>query len=235
MAITFVTSSTFTVPLGAGEVTQGLPVSLENDIVLICLCCDNLNEGAGNDGIVGQGYTNINGPTGTAPGRQITYKRMGATPDTTVVIDQEADKIITGLVQVWRGVDTVTAEDATATSASGNSANPNSPAIVTVTDNALVLSVALLDDDDSVPSVFPAGYTNTLSNNTGQGSTTVGATVGIASIIKTPAGSEDPGAYTITTDQWFAFSVALRPAAAAVVLPPQPTVVLDSRHRAASW
>ena len=214
MAITFVSEATWITALGAGTEVETLPGSLqENDIVLICLCADNLNEGAGNDGIIGQGYTNINGPTGTTPGRQICYKRMGATPDTTVTVTQEADKAITGIAQAWRGVDTTTAVDATATSASGLSANPNSPAIVTVTDGALVLSIALLDDDDSCPiTTYPSGYTNTLCNDAAVNDGANGATVGIASTIKATAGSEDPGAYTITSDAWFAFTVALRPA-----------------------
>ena len=213
MAITFVDQSTFTVAAGAGEVSQALPVSLQNDIVLIVLAADTMNEGAGNDGIVGQGYTSIVGPTGTAPGRQIAYKRMGATPDTSVTIDQEAAVIMAGLCQIWRGVDTTTAEDATSTAASGTSANPDSPAIITVTANALVLSISMLDDDDATVTTYPSGYTNTLSKNTGQGSTTVGATVSIASTIRASAGSEDPGAYTMSSsDAWFANSVAFRPA-----------------------
>ena len=213
MAITFVDSTTFTVAAGTGTVNIALPVSLQNDIVLICLAVDDI---ATTNGVQGQGYTNINGPTGTTPGRQICYKRMGATPDTSVDVSQEDLKIIAGLVQIWRGVSTSTAEDATATSASGNNTTPDSPAIVTATNDALVLSIMHLDDDDTTPSVFPSGYTNTLSKNTGQASTTVGATVAIASKIIATAGSENPGAYTTSSDQWFAFSVALKPAGAIV-------------------
>jgi len=214
MAIAFVAQNTFETAVGTGTETKTLPgTPATNDIVLICIAADSYTS---TSGVQGQGYTNIVGPTGTTPGHQICFKRMGSTPDTTVVVTRETGgtKKAAGLIQVWSGVDTTTAQDATATVATGLSANPNSPSITTVTDGARVFSVALLDDDESSGSVtYPSGYGNTLARDTNGAVSGDGATVAIASINKATAGAEDPGAYTITSDEWRAVTIALRPAA----------------------
>jgi hypothetical protein len=107
---------------------------------------------------------------------------------------------------VFRNVDQSVIEDAVTTSASGSSANPDSPSITTVTDNALVMSIASTATGDSTVT-DPPGYTRI--NGTSHSFNSMYASY----LIKTPAGAEDPGAWTNwSSGSWFALTVALRPA-----------------------
>ena len=76
-----------------------------------------------------------------------------------------------------------------------------------------MLAIALLDDDDATVSTWPTSYTDSqVPNNTGQASTTLGASVAISSRLNVSAGSEDPSATIFSSsDGFFAYSVALRP------------------------
>ena len=208
-----------TIAAGAGTEDITLPSGLaENDIVVVLLASDDALDNAGGDGgITTSGYTVIQSSgAGVAPGYILAYKRMTATPDTTITVDQLAGTVIAACVQVWRTVDATTAEDAASpTPATGTSASPDSPSITTVTNNARVIAVLLMDDDDAWASP-PQGYRDPISMNTGQASTTVGATVAMASFMQPSAGATDPGAFaTSGNDAWVANTFALRPVAAA--------------------
>jgi hypothetical protein len=211
MAWTKVAQTTFTVASGTGTESKTLPGSpQQNDIVIVCVASDvdNIHVTAG------QGYTVIGSEEDLNPSHEIAAKRMGASPDTSVEIDQANGAVGAGLIQIWRGADTTTFQDMAATTASGASGNPNPPSATTVTDGALVIAVGFLDDDDVASSVTaPTGYSNLLAADTGQSSTTVGCTVMIASLEKATAGAEDPGVFgTSGSDAWQAYTFALRPA-----------------------
>jgi hypothetical protein len=198
------------VAIAAGAGTQSITLPgppAANDLVVIAVagdisCADSIPAG----------YTKPDNGTGANPGANFGYKVMGATPDTTVLIAQHATVLKSCVVQVWRGGDAGTILDAAyPTTATGTSANPNPPSIITANANALVVAIAFLDDDDSTVSAYPSGYTNGKSANTGQASTTVGSTVAICSKVVASPGTEDPAAYTMSSsDTWQAGTISFR-------------------------
>jgi hypothetical protein len=214
MAITKVAEGAFLVEEDGTTQNLTLPgTPLENDIVVVAFGNDNFVAGVTINTSDYVAIHSIGGGSGT-PGRWIAYKRMGSTPDTVVNVDSEgADSAV--VIQVWRGVDTTTALDATPTNTTGTSASADPPSITTVTNGALVFAVAIFDDDDAAATATaPSGYTNLIAGDTGNASTSVGATVMMASKTVATAGAEDPAAFGGTADdQWAAITFALRPAA----------------------
>lgn len=161
------------------------------------------------------GYTQVGTVThgsGTMTLR-VFRKVQGVTPDTTAQFEGGGSAndgaVIVGVA--LRGVDTTTPEDATSTTNSGASTNPDPASITTVTDGAWVLAFAgmrLVDASVTVPS----GYTNhatTTANDTNP------QTAAVATILKSTAGAENPPNWTNwSTGDWCAVTVAVRPAAA---------------------
>jgi hypothetical protein len=139
-------------------------------------------------------------------------KIMGGTPDTTAQVEGrgDADTSVAAVCQVWRGADQTTPEDATATSA----LSENGAAIVTVTAGAVVISAVAVNNADATVTC-PSGYSNQVD---AAQSDTESIGVGMASILKAAAGSEDPGAWTIDTSGGVvSVTLAIRPAVAVVV------------------
>jgi len=206
MAITLVESKTG--GAAGSNVTLTFATSLlQNDVVVVF----GARSTANNPSIVTSGYTTIgtSEPLGGA-----FYKRMGASPDTNVVCTGESDAFYTAtyVCFVLRGVDTTTAEDATATTATATSTNPDAPSITTVTNNAWVIAFAGMAALDSAVTV-PSGYSNhaTLGTNGIIGDTTVAG----CTFEKTTAGAENPPSWTDwLSGTWKTYSIALRPAGA---------------------
>ena len=202
------------IPVGSSSTTVTFNVALaQNDIVIAVFGDD---DGLGVADFLSSGWSTLHSNAGVDPGRLVMYKRMGATPDTSFSFDQDGQVRTAYVWQVWRGADTTTAIDATATTATGASGLPDAPSYTPVTNGALVFAVGIQDDDDaSAGLAAPTGYTNLLSSDTGQGSTTVGATVMIASKELATAAAENPAAFTggSGNDAWAAITFALRPAA----------------------
>ncbi len=153
------------------------------------------------------GYTLIEGGTGTTATSvryNASYKFMTSTPDTALTLSNLAGEDHT-VVTVWRNVDTTTPMDVTDTRAEGTTGNPNPPAITTVTNNAMIVAVLFEDDITGTPTP-PSGYTLA-----GFQSVTFGA-VAQAYRSQTNAGTEDPGTWSISTnnDQYVALTIALR-------------------------
>ena len=148
----------------------------------------------------------------------VSWKLMGATPDTSVDVLASAviSRASAAVVHVWRGADQTTPIDVTTTTATGiNSALWNSPSITPVTSGAVVLSCGCGTGgavDNAITA--PTGYGNQVDISAASGSFAI--TVGIASKAWT-SGAEDPAAWTnITTgtaESWAAATVAIRPAA----------------------
>ena len=177
---------------------------LENDVVVIAA-----SGGTVAPAMTTAGYTQ----TGVNAGL-LAWKRMSASPDSSALIDitGTGGAVASAAVAIaFRGVDTTTAMDATITSATGSSTNPDSPSITTVTDGAAVISaMASLVSDASVTA--PSGYGDQVDINS---SDTLSATAGMAWLTKASAGAENPASWTnVSTGAWVAFTVALRPVAA---------------------
>lgn len=216
--VTFVGSESGPIASGGGTVDLDLPAGLvENDIVLIAIACDNALNSDGVDS--GAGYTAIYNSSANDPGHNVAYKRMGSTPDTTVTVNRNATAACAYVVQAFRGVDATTALDATPTSTDGSSDSTDAdhPSITTVTDGAMVVAIAVHDDDDAT-ATYPSGYTNgDYGISGGEFSGNLGAAVAMSSKIVASHGAEDPAATVFSaSDSWWAYTVALRPAASPV-------------------
>jgi len=99
---------------------------------------------------------------------------------------------------------------------SGNAGMPNSPAITTVTNGDVIVSLGFLDDDVVASSVTaPIGYS--LIGAAQYGTAGNGATVMAAFVQQPTAGATNPGAFGGTgTDAWVGSTFALRPVAGVI-------------------
>ena len=211
MAITREGQAAYALEIGTGSESLSLPGTvLEGDIVRIALACDR-SFGATNK-ILTSGYEAIYDLGTFYPELSVQYKRMGSTPDSSVLIEQLVDRKITVNIRVFRGVDTTTAIDATPTYTSGGSGSPNAPSFTSVTNGALHEIIGGIDDDDVTGGGAPSGWDDYFVSDTGQSSTTDGASVQSALKLMATAGSEDPGAFSGGDDEWEAVHYAWRPA-----------------------
>lgn len=130
---------------------------------------------------------------------EIYYKIMGATPDTSIVVNAH----LTGesssfTVHVFRNIDLTTPIDVTSTTATTTtSATPNPPAITPVTTNAIVFVVAgsAYGGGTTAASYTAAYLTNFLT--TGIASQTYDSVVGAGWVAWT-SGAYDPAAWTFS-------------------------------------
>lgn len=206
-----------------------LPTLAQNDVVYLFVVHSDISITL----TTPTGYTDIVATTNNSVTTNFTVyrKKMGASPDTTAVIVPSTTADIVAIAVCLRGVDRTTQEDATTTTFGWNSdANlPDSPSITTVTDNSWVISAFGLGESDTTVTA-PTGYSNQVDHNY-SGTSTI--TVGAATKQKTPAGAENPGAWSGigTFIWWYAVSVAVRPAVARSRI----LNVRQSLNRAASW
>jgi hypothetical protein len=98
----------------------------------------------------------------------------------------------------------------------GNAGMPNSPAITTVTNGDVIVSLGFLDDDRVASSVTaPAGYT--LIGAVQNATTANGSTVMAAFTQQATAGNTNPGAFGgAGSDPWVGSTFALRPIAGTI-------------------
>lgn len=213
MPITFIGSATASAINGANATITLPAATAQNDIVIVAL-------GAGaalvsNPGVT-NGYTLIDSTSGAAvASKWVGYKIMGASPDANVTLtgDGATNDAIAGLVLVYRGVDTTTPMDVTATHATGNSTNPDCPSITPTSNDCAIIAVANSEANDTTPGTV-AGYSAPVVIASAAETRPQGCAG--CYIIKTGGAgvAEDPGAYsTWTTGQWASTTIALRPAA----------------------
>jgi len=146
---------------------------------------------------------------------QTSYKRMGSTPDTTVTVPGSANNAdgLAYAIQVFRGVDTTTAEDVAATYATGTGDNkPNPAAITPVTSGAWILACGGGTASNGTTLYTTATLSGFLSAN---GADTNDGTVGVG-YFEWTSGPYDPVAFggggsTNTANSWGATTIALRP------------------------
>jgi hypothetical protein len=215
MAITLVGTVTGGATNG-GDVTLDLSsISLlENDVVFVV-------GGTGNSGTAAtvetSGYTEILATATSQIDFTANYKRMGVSPDTSVVCNGGASSSdgVVYVAYVLRGVDTTTAMDATRTvNVSGG--DPNTPSITTVTDGAWVFSV-FTSESAGVVNAAPTGYLSLL--NIARGGTNP-AQAGAAYRAVSPAGAENPSVWDTgfgAGTDYISASIAFRPAVAGLV------------------
>lgn len=199
------------VELGFGTQDIELPAGLqEGDVVLVMDAFDNAVEGDGLEANT-QGYT-VTTLDQASPGCHYGYKVMGSTPDTHVTLGQHGGYKGAYIITAWRGVDPNQVLDVpTPTKTTGVSSTISPPSIAPVTDGALVIVMAFLDDDDTTVAQFPPQYGAAYQSNTYQGLSDHAATLAMAGkLVK--AGEENPGNFVMNaSDAWIGATIALRP------------------------
>lgn len=199
-----------------GTLTGGSNTSPSaNDIVIVVYATGSTADRA--IGVTTAGYTEeaelYSNGTSFDTNLSFSWKRMGATVDTSVVVSATGNNADAGAVaiHVWRGVDTVTALDVARTTATGTgSGRPNPAAITPVTTSAVIIVAG--GGAANTGAVYTASY---LSNfRTATSADTNDAMVGIGSVAWT-SGAYDPAVWAGGTanaaDSWAAVTAALRP------------------------
>lgn len=211
MAITLVASG---VDLEGDGVEPSVALSglQQNDLVIAAASFTTT------DGISSSGYTEaISIDQGFGAFLKIEWKRMGATPDTSVAANDLSNITCVLCVMAFRGVDPTTALDVTPTSVDqGSSAVPNPPSITTVTDGCAIVVGGFNNATDAAVTA-PSGYGD-LVNDGGQ----VGflpRSGAAAWMEQETLGAEDPAAFTdwASGNNCVGWTVALRPAAEAAI------------------
>lgn len=218
MAISYVDSATNSAGDGA-DLTITLPTSLEDDIVIIALSVGYTADVA--IGITTSGYTKLTelyADDTIDINLAVAWKRMGATPDTSVVCTNDGGvaTALAGIAYVIRGVDTTTAFDVTTTTDTGiDSGIPDPPSITPTTAGSFIVIVGASTVND-VTITVPTGYTNHVAVS---GDDQYDSRLAMASKAWT-SGAEDPPPWTnwgtSTAHSWAAVTMALRPVGAEV-------------------
>lgn len=193
--------------------TVALPGSVqENDLVLIAVVCDaRIDSGFGDAGVRTSGYVEEYQSATSLPGAYLAIKRLGSSPEASVDIYQATGRDQAAVIQVWRGADQTTYLDTAIVSEAASGDTPRHPAITTATDGALLVAVAFLDDDDATVSAVPSGYSNLIEQNTGNVSSSEGATVAMSSKVIETAGVQVEAETSLSAgDSWDGIHVALR-------------------------
>ncbi len=208
-------STTITANYG-GSLSGGSDSSpREGDYVFVAVCTSNsadLTFSASTAGYtkVADLYANNTGTTADCS-MAVFYKRMGASPDSSVTITSSATAFLIATVYVVRGMNASTPMDATATTATTvtNGAVPDPPAITPATARAAVLAVGCAAGSGTMTDLTSSDLANFDSRNTGFAATGIGLIYGWASGAVNPAAFGGGGASLRATAS---VTMALRPA-----------------------
>ena len=151
----------------------------------------------------------------------VFYKVQGASPDASVVVEGHGgmDDAVVAVAMAFRGVDTTTPMDVTATTANNSDqSNPDPPSISPATAGAWVVIVGATAHvfGGAGTYTFPTGYTTDAIDRSADDADDVSIGMGYNSSPASP--TESPGLMlhsggTAATDSWLAVTLALRPAA----------------------
>lgn len=190
----------------------------EGDIVVVTGAAVRNNTLINWPSVVTAGYTEEiqtqGGDSNSSP-FTMSWKIMGATPDTSVEIQHSGDYAwpTVGIVHAFRGVDQTTPMDVAAVSAnSSNDGQPDPPAITPVTSGAVVVAAGNAANSD-IPAVTSSDLTAFVDVVTAD---TKDCAAGQGYIEWGGSGAVDPakfgGGTTSGTSSWAAGCLALRPA-----------------------
>lgn len=147
----------------------------------------------------------------------VSYKFMGATPDTLVTLSNTSGASNSGavVIHVWRNVNLASPLDVTSTTATGvNGVLCDPPAITPVTKGAVIVSGGAGAHIDSVQTFSSSNLSNFATVGGPNGIYDV--TAGVGSAVWT-SGAFDPAAFTFSGTNntsnysWAAVTLALRP------------------------
>lgn len=207
MTIALVGSPTTGQKSSSGNLTVNLPSGMSQDDYVICSAFSYSTLFSA-PAMVSSGWTLQ--PT-SAGNLKVWYKKMGATPDSTVVITPGSYSGFLHTVSVvcfaYSGVDTTTPLDATPTASSGTSTGPDCPAITTVTNGSQILAIGG-HNASAASSVAPSGYGNKTAISAGSYGSVV-----VSDKSQASSGAENPAAYTgYSSNSYNAVTLALRDA-----------------------
>ncbi len=197
----------------ASTQTYDLPPFLEeNDIVVVLRVSDGQLQLSD---ILTAGYNDAIDDASFAPGMALHWKAMGATPDTTVEIDNVSNspgRIHGIFIFVIRGANTTTPIHAMQ-QATGGSGLPNASALETTAPNTLRMIIGGLDDDEILtPGAPPAGWGRYHFIGVAGGSE-LSVSAHISFLDAPTIGTVDPAIFTGSgTDEWSAVHLAFNPA-----------------------
>jgi len=192
----------------------------DGDVVIVSVAVTNNSDAA--IGVVTSGYTEIaeiyandSGDTNLS----LSWKRMGSSPDASVVVTGKASTSNSGIaiVQVYRGVDGATAFDVTATTATGiDSAIPNPTSITPTTAGALIVVAGASTHSRGSAGTLSASYLSNFATLVDATGTFADGTSGMGHVAWT-SGAYDPAAWTLGAADSTLYSnasvtMALRPA-----------------------
>jgi hypothetical protein len=187
--------------------THSLPSGLlENDIVIVGYSTYHSSYGGS---APPSGWTLISNRNYWGANTTIVYyKKMGSTPDTTVTMGGPGADYMSVVSMAFRGVDTTTPFDASATDTQASSGMPNPPAITTVTSGSAIVAFGGIRYDQFVPTV-PSGFDDIVYDYGGNANSTAMMACDLDST-RTP-GAVDPGAFGGGySDAWTATTIALK-------------------------
>jgi hypothetical protein len=206
MAITLVGTAEAS-NINGNDATLTLPSGMaQNDVVVVVGGHGHSGNAAG---VTTSGYTELLDTGGGQCKLSVSWKRMGASPDTTALCQGsgDSDDATCYVALVFRGVSTTSAIDASLTSTTGTG-SPNSPSITTVTNGAIVISCFVQAVDDYTV-LAPTGYS--VQKDVARNDTSP-ITAGAAYKAIMPAGAENPGPWTASSsDNYVAATMALTP------------------------
>ncbi len=227
MAITYLGSSTDTSFNGGNNVVDLTSLALQEGDVVVATAniastpsdTRTTDETTGTYTLEGE-VSEDGGTAGTKQTLAVYYKRMGATPDSSVTMTYPggaSGNATSSIARAYRGVDPLVQMDASGVSDFGTGPNqPNSPAITTVTDGAFVLSIVSNASQDTTAGSAPTGYGNLdwIALSATHFTTQAAADKEVPS-----AGVEDPGPFSGFTASagrvQIRWTIALRPEGAA--------------------
>ncbi len=187
----------------------------EGDYVFVVVCASNsadLTFTASTSGYtkVADLYANNTGTTSDC-NMAVFYKRMGASPDSSVTITSSTTAFMIATIYVVRGMNASTPMDTTSTTATttSNGSVPNPPAITPVTVKAAVLAIGCAAGAGSMTDLTSSDLSNFYSRNTGFAATGMGLRDNWVSGAVDPAAFGGGGANTRATAS---VTMALRPA-----------------------
>lgn len=218
--------------INGGDVTvdlSGLGLQ-QNDLVIVAYAIGDTDLIDFDMAIVSPtGYTEIadlNAQDARDVNMGVFWKLMGATPDTSVVVDGQGgtNASVAAVVLAFRGVDTTTPMDVTPTTATGLNTQQANPPSINHNNPAGVWTVAVgafsHGNGAGITLTAPTNYGNLVDRAEND---TIDVGIGMATR-SDPADPEDPGVFTnsgadSTNDGWCAVTIALRPAAAGAAEP----------------
>jgi len=219
-AISFVDSCANSA-IDGGDVTLTLPSMQQNDLVIVSYAIGGFSADH-NMAMVTSGYTEVADIYASDIHKLnlgVYWKVMGATPDTTAVVDGtggESDPVA-AVCMVFRGVDTATPMDVTPATATGiDSADPNPPSINHNNPSGVwtVIAGGSSHQNGTASYTFPTGYT-TNARNVNADETGADGAAGMGYRSSGVTDPEDPAAMDLNAgssdDGWGATTIALRP------------------------